>query len=55
MVVVTVMNFSGTMLARKPMWLVMAIALASPVVSTQWQRSLSLRNRPNPNPNPRPS
>jgi O-antigen ligase len=57
MVLVTVMNFSGTILARKPMWLVMAIALASPVVSTQWQRALSLRNRPNPNsnPNPRPS
>lgn len=43
-VAVTVINLSGTFLISKPMWLILSIALASPVVSTTWQRAISGRN-----------
>jgi O-antigen ligase len=40
----TVKNFSGTGLTLKEMWLFLALALASPVVSTNWKRAISARD-----------
>jgi O-antigen ligase len=45
MVTVTAFNLTGSWFARKTFWLVLAIALTSPVARREWQRALSLRNR----------
>ena len=45
MVMAAAMNFGGSDISRKPMWFVLAIALASPVISAKWQRAMSSGNR----------
>jgi O-antigen ligase len=45
MVMAVAMNLVGTALARKHWWLILALALASPVVSAKWQRAVSPRDR----------
>jgi O-antigen ligase len=42
MVTVIVVNASGSWFAHKTFWVVLAIALASPVVREEWQRTVSL-------------
>jgi O-antigen ligase len=45
MVMAVAMNLVGTPLARKHFWFVLALALASPVVSAKWQRAVPRGNR----------
>jgi O-antigen ligase len=45
LVATTVKNFTGTGLGGKTLWLILAIALASPVASAKWKRAVSSSSR----------